>query len=227
MKKVLLILCLFVLSSGMLRGQSGSLDISPSIQNTYVWCWAAVAQMVFEHYGLPNMNPAGDFQCGIVAAYFGPNSSCWQNCYSCAVPAGVMSNIKRLVDNYGSVLNSMGAPSANLRSVLSFRPLSFAEIRQEIDAGRPIIAGISPGGFLLPNASQHVTVVVGYTLENGFSQIIVNDPFPFWHQDFTGRNNPYLGEPGALLGTGQYLIAYQRFVTGLRWGNTIWGIRKQ
>ena len=123
-----------------------SLSITPVAQQTEVWCWAASAEMVFRHYDLPNLNPAGNYQCGIVAAYYGPASSCWFNCATCISAIGSMSQMQLLINGYGNVARQF-TTSRVLSSRLLFSALSFSDTAREIDAGRPILAGISPGGF--------------------------------------------------------------------------------
>lgn len=49
---------------------SAKLQITPVLQQTLVWCWAASAQMVLGHYNYPSINPTSP-QCGIIAAVFG------------------------------------------------------------------------------------------------------------------------------------------------------------
>src|SRR5689334_6854940 len=44
------------------------LVVAPVQQETEVWCWLAVGEMVFRYYGLPSVNGFGDYQCGIVGA---------------------------------------------------------------------------------------------------------------------------------------------------------------
>jgi hypothetical protein len=38
-----------------------------------------------------------------------------------------------------------------------------SQVKQEINAGRPIVAGISPSGYMSQsNVSEHVALIVGY-----------------------------------------------------------------
>ena len=78
-----------------------TLSIVPIAQQTDLWCWAATAEMVFIYYGLPNINSGGNYQCGIVAAYYGPSSACASNCFLCQAGIGTLTNMKNLVNNYG------------------------------------------------------------------------------------------------------------------------------
>lgn len=64
-----------------LAGQSFKvLPVPPRYQETPVWCWVAVGEMVFRYYGIPNMNGPGNYQCGVIGALAGPYSPCWGNC---------------------------------------------------------------------------------------------------------------------------------------------------
>jgi hypothetical protein len=203
------------------------LDVAPRFQQTPVWCWAASAEMVLSYYGLPNLNGAGNYQCGIVAAMFGPRSACWYDCTQCVTGGGSMSNIQALVAGYGRLANQLGVPSRVLTSSLVFGPLPASTLQAEIDAGRPIIAGISANGFVLPNISEHVAVIVGYDFANGRSNVIVNDPFPYDLPQFAGRTNPYLAAGGRKTGQATYVISLEALVSRLNWGNTIYRIRPE
>jgi hypothetical protein len=97
--------------------------------------------------------------------------------------------------------------------------LSLSEVEAEIDGGRPIVAGISPSGYNISNVSQHVALIVGYDGDD----LIVNDPFPFASNFFTG--NPYEAAGGEAVSRGQYRIPYRQFVERLRWRESIYGIR--
>jgi hypothetical protein len=202
-------------------GGSRTLAIAPSIQQTQVWCWATAAEMLFRYYGLPNANPFGNYQCGIVAAWFG--GQCFQNCGLCQFAVGPMSNMQQVITRYGTFLTLNGIPSRSLNATLLFRGLSAPEVKNEIDAGRPIVVGIAPGGgFALPNASQHIAVVIGYDYSRGVEEVIVNDPYPF---DLIPAPNPYLVAGGSRFGVGQFRIQIAALTIGLGWANTIYQIQ--
>jgi hypothetical protein len=177
--------------------------------------------MVFRYYGLPNANPFGNYQCGIVAAYFGGN--CMLNCGFCQFPVGAMSNMLTVITGYGAFLRSAFIPSRDLAATLVFRPLSQPEIITEIDAGRPIVVGIAPGGgFALPNASQHIAVLIGYDTSRGTMDVVVNDPYPF---DLVTLQNPYIAAGGSRGSFGQFRIPLQALTFNLQWANTIFRIQ--
>jgi hypothetical protein len=97
-------------------------------------------------------------------------------------------------------------------------------VMTEIDAGRPILAGISPGGYAFPDISQHAVVIVGYDNTGASPALIVNDPFPY-DAYFTQLPNPYLGAGGTERQPGQYYIPYSSFISNLVWANSIYQIQ--
>lgn len=203
-----------------------TLQAAPTLQQTPVWCWAASAEMVFRYYGLPNVNPYGNYQCGLIASWF-YGSACSVDCSLCQYPIGPMSNMQTLIDNYGAfVYATLGIPSRSLSSTLVFRALTFAEVVTEIASGRPVVVGISPGsGFALPNASEHIAVLVGYDNTNGQQMLIVNDPFPFQAPPYNQYPNPYLQAGGTQLGVGRFALSRDALVNRLAWANSIYQIR--
>jgi hypothetical protein len=204
-----------------------TLSITPVAQETTEWCWAASAQMVLSYYGLPDLNPSGNYQCGIVGAFYGyiypQYPQCFDDCSQCAqLPGGTMDHIQTLIDQYGQVANQVGVSSRVLTSTLLFMALSPDEVASEINAGRPIIAGISPGSFSFPDISQHAVVIVGYDDSGAAPALIVNDPFPY--DEFAPQPNPYTLVGGTELQPGRYSIDYQQFVSAINWGNTLYQI---
>lgn len=201
---------------------AGALAIDPIAQQTHVWCWAASAEMVFRHYGLPSINPFGNYQCGIVAAYF--QGACIYDCTLCIAPIATLTELQRVVDGYGLVAQQVGYASPVLTSVAAFRALTLSELAAEIDAGRPIIAGISAGGFPYPNVSQHAIVIVGYDWTGPQPMVIVNDPFPY--DAVAGAQNPYYAVGAQQIQPGQYLISYATLTGPMVWANSIYRIRQ-
>lgn len=201
------------------------LGIQPIAQQTEVWCWAAAAEMVLRHYGLPNLNPAANFQCGIVGAYFymlgGLGHPCVSNCALCVTPIGSLTELRALVNNYGVVARQFGVPSEVLSARALFDYLSLPRLAAELDGGAPVIAGISFNGLRLPNISQHAVVIVGYDATGPEPVLYINDPYPY-HLVVPPNQNPYLLAGGSFLSPGRYLISYQAFVTELVWANTLY-----
>ncbi len=195
---------------------AAELSIEPVYQRTPMWCWAAVGEMIFRYYGVANINPGHDFQCGIIALL---HPVCNQNCYNCPVPAGSLSTMNNMLTQYPSFASGVTRTSTRMQTVPRYSRLSPAEVRAEIDAGRPIVAGISPSGYNMSNVSQHVALIVGYE----GTDLIVNDPFPFSSGYFSG--NPYEAAGGEAVSRGRYRIAYSAFVERLRWRESIYRIR--
>ena len=198
------------------------LDIRPVFQNTPVWCWAAVGEMIFRYYDVPRLNIQADYQCGIIN---GLGGNCAVNCLNCVIPAGQMSNIAAMVEQFPVLVRQWtGRNAPDLRAEQDYSALDEDTVRDEIDAGRPIIAGISPSGMNYPdNIAEHVALIVGYEVEedddeNEIVVLIVNDPFPF------SSFNPYLRAGGERVRPGQYRIAYDSFVDRLNWSESVYEI---
>jgi len=203
-----------------LHANGSELDVTPRLQETYVWCWIAVGQMLFEYYDVPNVNPAGDYQCGIVGLLAAGTwrQDCAYRCQNCTVPAGSANGVIRMVEDYPVRVAAVGGRRVpRLTATYVRNSLSATSIAREIDAGRPFIAGISPSGRPAPwAASQHVALVVGYRQDaRGAVWVLINDPYPFMQQ------NPYLAAGATRNGRGAYWIALESFVNYLNWRETI------
>ena len=187
-----------------------------------MWCYAASTQMIFVYYDLPPVNP-GDYQCGIVGMFNEYSyPACFVSCQLCAdVGGGSMDAIQQLVDQYGVIASENGFPSPVLTSTEVYSPLSIQQVETEILAGRPILAGISPGQFPLPDVSQHAVVIVGYDTSGSTPLLIVNDPFPYMA---AFQQDPYTPAGGTLLQPGRYSISLDAFVQQLSWANTLYDI---
>jgi len=229
---ILLALSLFVTSavtdlSSKAATRSESLDISPRIQESPVWCWVAVGQMVFEHYDIPNVNPNGDYQCGIVGALAGPSSPCFGNCRLCNVAGGTMNNIKAMIVTYPrDVQFLLHQRVTQLSATVYDSPLSKGQVKTEIDAGRPIVTGVNFDAGNHP--SQHVALIVGYDEDTEGNLILtINDPFPYDLRPFNALPNPYVKAGGDDGRDGSFTIDYDKFRSGLRWREGIYQIRER
>jgi len=191
------------------------LGISPVYQRTPVWCWAAVGEMVFEHFGVENINPAGNYQCGILALL---HPICNQNCLNCVVPAASLATMNNMLTQYPRVAGQVTRTSTTIATRVSSQRLSLSMLQSELDAGRPVVAGISPSGYKVSGISEHVALIVGY---DG-ADLIVNDPFPF---RAAFAHDPYRIAGGDENEPGQYSIPYNAFVTRLNWRESIYDIR--
>lgn len=205
------------------RAVYSELAIPPVVQRTPVWCWVAVGEMVFRHFEVPNVNPVGEYQCGIIGALAGPMHPCWGDCRRCVVPAGTPQNITSMLLQYPRIAGQLTRqPIAGVRSRRLVRALTVDEIKEELDNDRPIIAGVSPAG-LTGSFAQHVVLIVGYEGDEDSLSLTVNDPYPY---AFAGnRFDPYL-RAGAVGGNGQYRISYDNFRRGLRWSESFYQLQQ-
>lgn len=220
---LLMIFCIGTASG--VEAKSKDLGISPRLQNTPVWCWVTVLQMVFEHYDIPNVNPGGDYQCGIIGALAGPNHVCFQDCRRCIVSAQSLEHIRAAIPFYPDAVEFLTRrPVRNLNAQSQFSRLSKSEVKTEIDAKRPIIVGISFDNMPRP-LSQHVALIVGYDEDrNGNLTLTVNDPFPYDLPQFARNKNPYVAAGGKDNFDGSFTIDYDKFKSGLSWKETIYNI---
>jgi hypothetical protein len=207
------------------------LSVPTIAQQTEVWCWAASAEMILRYYQMPNLNPGGDYQCGVVGTYYhiaaGPNHPCASiSCYQCISGASTMWEIARVLDGYGQVARQFGLQARVLSSSSATRRLSLAELAIELDEGRPILAGVSfHGGPSLPGISGHAVVIVGYDAMVSAPTITINDPYPY--ERFVPYNqNPYIVAGGRYVSPGKYTIELA-LLDGpiITWGNTIYQIQ--
>ena len=199
------------------------LSISPVAQETPEWCWLAVGQMIFQHFNIRNVNPAGDYQCGIVAFWgavltpYGWQGPCMANCYRCPLPAGSFETIRAMLNQYPRLAGDSPLIFNSSRS-----PVSNAVIKDEIDNDRPLLIGITTSGARLP-VSQHVALIMGYEETDNDFQVIVNDPFPYRRFGI----DPIVSAGGQMLEPGQYRIGYAKLKNRLSWRETIYGFRQE
>lgn len=196
------------------------LKIAPKYQQTPVWCWATVGEMVFRYFGVTNANPAGNFQCAIVAGLTGVNGPCWSNCGGCVTGAGSMETIASMIEQYPVMAQfATGVSQPVLTASVEDRALDPEDVIEQIDDGQPIIAGISPnhtGQYL--GGSEHVALIIGYEGDADDLTLIVNDPFPF---NEVGIPDPYKENGGKRIKAGRYKIPYEDFASGLDWAESI------
>lgn len=214
-RTILLIACLSFVTTAV---RSEDLAITPRLQETYVWCWIAVGQMVFEHYDIPNVNPGGDYQCGIVGllAAGTMRHDCAFRCQNCTVPAGSATGVISMIEEYPRRVAAVGNEAVpRLDAGYRHSAIAFATVQSEIDDQHPIIAGISPAGRPSRwSSSQHVALIVGYDDSEDEPRLLVNDPYPF------SSSNPYNAAGADNNGDGSYWIAYRAFRDRLDWGET-------
>ena len=116
------------------------------------WCWAGCCEMVFHHAG----QNSGLTQCAMASAEFG--AAC------CAAPNSGVCNQGNWPEN---VYSRYGFNYTRLHNAISF-----AQVKAEIDADRPVeIYYAWTGG------GAHVALIIGY-LGNG--DVVVHDPWGPW-----------------------------------------------
>lgn len=197
------------------------LSVDPVIQQTPVWCWAAVSEMVLGYYGVENASPVGNFQCAIVGAAGAMSGAkqCYFNCGMCIVSAESAGNLIRWLEGYSEIASQflnrqLNDVDASYRS----HEISWEDLITQIEGGNPVIAGISPGVRIsMRGGSQHVALIIGY--EDDGQLLIVNDPFPF--PLMPGWTDPYVAAGGQMLQLGQYRVPYANFVQSLNWRESI------
>ncbi|NOS80147.1 MAG: hypothetical protein HOP32_01035 [Nitrospira sp.] len=200
-----------------------TLHIPPVFQERPSWSWAAVGEMVFKYYYVPAVHRI-DYQCGIVQE----QKLCMgtPNCTDCDLPAGDATSMFRLLEQYpGMASKSSKAGPIALTAQLKGGSLSEAEVKKEIDEGRPIIAEVAPSGFKINGISHHMALIVGYNDSSGNLMLTVNDPFPFEDDRFLWIANPY--QPNMDMSgenTGQYEISFERFRSKIKWKQTMYRI---
>ena len=199
------------------------LHIPPVFQERPSWCWAAVGEMVFKYYYVPATHRT-DYQCGIVQS----RKLCpgIPNCVECDIPPSDEATMVNLLEQYPLMATHRGTDGDMALTVqLKTGSLSEAEVKKEINEGRPIIAEVSPSGFKIDGISQHMALIVGYDDSSGALMLTVNDPFPFEDDRFLWIANPY--QPNMDMSgenDGQYEISFERFRSKIKWSQTIYRI---
>lgn len=186
----------------------GLLPIAPVAQQTNVWCWLAVGEMVCKHLGLANANPAGNYQCGIIGTISPLGSPCRSNCmdYSCIRASGSNYATIKMMRDYAWL---MGQRALDYKEGFE---LPYATIRDCIDRKQPILCGISYTRRSYYDGAEHAVLIVGYEQTQDNVYVIINDPFTY-----PPHSNPYLLEGGVRLKDYQYRISLKDFTEGIFW----------
>jgi hypothetical protein len=204
-----------------LRGGKGkTLPIQPATQKAGMWCWLTVGEMVFTYYKVPNLNPAGFYQCGIIGTLL--PYLCGMDCTRCGSIGGGMGMTEFISDMLKKYPAAAKAPPINSDYVIrkgAACPLTEKDVKGEIDAGRPVIAGISTSGqHKYP--PEHVALIVGYEEVDGKLRLRINDPYPF-----PADNDPYVKAGAQKNCGGSYYIDYETFCNKLAWDSAWWHIK--
>jgi hypothetical protein len=199
---------------------SEKLNVPARFQQTEQWCWLAVSEMIFRHFGVPTVNHGKDYQCGIAAVALG--GICNWDCYKCPAPAGSADKITETLERYPSIAASLpNASRVELHAEHVDEALSPEQTVADINDENPIIAGISPLGVVAgQSGSAHVALIIGYS-KNG-DGLTVNDPYPF---DYLHLKNPYRSAGATVEDHGRYKINRSDFIEKLNWKES-WRVAK-
>jgi hypothetical protein len=141
------------------------IHIQNSMQETNVWCWAAVAQQIIRFKRGPGATPP---QCALVAIANGshPGVCCVQQHPAC-VRTGSIPQIQALVAHFGGAYAHYAPPT------------NPAALYQTLSSGRPVIVQLRTGLM-----SSHVVVLTGMSWVNtGYGPqalLHINDPLAFF-----------------------------------------------
>lgn len=210
------------------------LPIQPQIQQTPEWCWATVGQMIFQYYGVADIGYQGDYQCGIVALYGATYNSftgqwtgpCINDCFACVMGAGQFQTIQGMLYQYPAFANyfTNSNSSRPITSTEYIGPLPPNFVVSELNAGRPIIAAVTPGVIGASGPPAHVTLIVGYVQSPTELDVIVNDPWPYAEFLSVGQPDPYINAGGHFIENGRYQIEINSFAYAFSWSETGYGI---
>ncbi|ELB2966969.1 TPA: hypothetical protein GRI67_23235 [Vibrio parahaemolyticus] len=162
---------LIIFLSASVSSQPIHLPIQNIMQQTPVWCWAAVAQQIILAKQGPMNTPA---QCALVAMAHGqhPNFCCAGGGNPNCVKTGSLQQIQYLIGQFGGSATSIQPPAHP--QVLYNTLLS----------GRPIILQVQTG-----ISSAHVVVLTGMSfLPNGTPLLHINDPLAHFTQPVPFNN---------------------------------------
>lgn len=152
-----------------------NLSIQNIMQQTQVWCWAAVAQqIILSRQGPANTPP----QCALVAMANGthPSICCSGAGNPNCVKTGSLQQIQFLIGKFGGSYSSIQPPA---NPMVLYNTLA---------SGRPIILQVKTG-----QSSAHVVVLTGMSfVPNGYGGIEpvlhINDPLAFYNQPIPFSN---------------------------------------
>jgi hypothetical protein len=201
------------------------LSIPGVFQETPEWCWAAVGEMVLRYNSEPNVNPAGNFQCGeigVAGAVGLLPPACQFNCGQCVLPISGGAAFATFFQSYpqAALFNGFaGAKPLNVNFMRS--PLGFSQVTSTIDASHPIVAGITPNNIPSPLGPAHATLIVGYDSTGGRQTLFVNDPYPYGIGPLGPFGDPYLQRGASYISRGRYAIDYNTFTSTLFWTETL------
>jgi len=180
-RRILLLAASASLVSTPARADRTELKVPIVIQQTSSWCWAATSSMALTLLGFPDLNPARNYQCGVVAAAF---RNCWEDCTKCVTSLGSMDRLVAVLDSYRELSAEMdgGRPQQGFSPNYVSYP-GWNRIKRSLDLAYPVIAGISPDGRPAdPAQAQHTILITGYDNNyrgSGEEWVIIRDPYPY------------------------------------------------
>ena len=170
--------CLFVQPA---QAQRTELKMPLVTQQTPVWCWAATASMALNLLGYPDINPAHNYQCGVVAAAF---PDCADDCTKCVTRLGPIANLVGVLDRYKAlaVKQQNGPAGASISPDYVAYP-QWDRITRSLKLSYPVIGGISPDGAPDNAAdSEHTVLITGFDDNfhgTGEKWVVLRDPYPY------------------------------------------------
>ncbi len=130
-------------------GTATILNIDNRAQKTDVWCWAATIEITANYYGVAAQ------QCATLAVWTG--FDCCNTYSPYCVRAGSNYEIQESLRLLG------------LNSSFAYGPLSWNQVKTEINSGRPMIM------FYSDSFSGHVVVMFGY--DETTKKVYIHDPY--------------------------------------------------
>ena len=182
------------------QAQRKQISVPIVMQQTSSWCWAATASMALSLLGYPDINPAKNYQCGVVAAAF---SECQDDCTKCVTSLGSMTELVGILDRYRDLSLEQNAASSHARLSPNYQAYPrWTRIKRSLDLAYPVIAGISPDAKPDdPAASQHTVLITGYDDDyrgSGEDWVILKDPYPYERgaNPYANAGYPYAAATG-------------------------------
>ena len=177
-----------ILVSHPARAERTELKTNLVTQQTPVWCWAATASMALRMLGFPDIDPARNYQCGVVVAAF---PGCEDDCTECVTRLGPLSDMVGVLDRYKALAAARGAEPDALFNPNYVADPQLSRIKRSLDLSHPVLAGISPDGRpRSPARAQHVVLITGYDDNHrgtGEDWVVVRDTYPYGDD-----GNPYV-----------------------------------
>jgi hypothetical protein len=124
------------------------------------WCWAASAQMVMHFYGDNSIT-----QCDLANWLFDQSSCCVTASSSDCNQGCEIRDIKQVYKEWG------------IQSTRKSTSVSFAKLREEINAGRPVEIV-----FEWEGGGGHAAIIRGYRQDEDGNYLLVNDPLDEFNQ---------------------------------------------